>query len=200
MAGTMGARRTAFDGTVATGLKIEGLHRDLALGHDGRRARRCQDRGDRRLRTALCTRGVPLGALRLRAAEQSEGTGKPSKSAPVCPIEPGSVVMLVMPKDMQHSCRQMFTDSEQTSSPSNLSNAQARRTSNAAFRRHWGRRICADALWRWPRTGCRLGQANDRSGAKSSMKEAVDLASSRSAGSLDFATARPTCARRLALV
>ena len=32
----------------------------------------------------------------------------------MCPFEPGSVVMLVMPKDMQHSCRQMFTDSEVT--------------------------------------------------------------------------------------
>lgn len=37
--------------------------------------------------------------------------------APVCPFDPGSVVMLVMPKGMQHSCRYLFTGAERFFDP-----------------------------------------------------------------------------------
>lgn len=47
----------------------------------------------------------------------SAGTAKPSNSAPVCPFDPASVVMLVMPKDTRHSCRYLFTGSETVEFP-----------------------------------------------------------------------------------
>ena len=64
------------------------------------------------LRNALCTRGTPLGVPLSRAVVLSSGTINPSSSAPVCPFDPSSLVMLVMPEKMQHSCRYLFTGSE----------------------------------------------------------------------------------------
>ncbi len=93
----------------AQGLKIKRLHEEAQTARAwcsaGKEESRSQARSSTWLRTALCTRGAPLGVLRFRAAALSAGTGRPSNSAPVRPFDAGSVVMLVMPKDMQHLCR-----------------------------------------------------------------------------------------------
>ena len=71
-----------------------------------------QARNSTWLRTALCTRGAPLGVLRFGTAALSAGTHRPSNSALVFRRNPGSVAMLVTSNDTQHPCRQMFTDSD----------------------------------------------------------------------------------------
>jgi hypothetical protein len=89
-------------------LKINGLHERphvRAWWSAGNVVSRSQARSSTCLRTALCTRGAPLGVPLLSTVALSAGTAKPSNSAPMFPFIPASVLMLVMSKDMQHPYR-----------------------------------------------------------------------------------------------